>query len=261
MTSQLITGRRDVSNNEMLGAKVANALKKILTSLHFRRRVSVEEQRAQKDARFLRGTQIAYMIYEYFQATGGDEAVRGLSDLSNISLQNDDAQDFDKMGPSSCSSKWNTNGNGPGRFTQVKITGFCSASDCIGYVWTRECSKQRTTKRHIDQTMRTRNFRARREKRQRGEKKWQSAVSGKQLDSVQLDNVRKETHAVSVMIEHLATDAARRTIVLSCTKSASTDWRKETITKFRSHRRKSFRKRRPHCVPTFPEVKVHEPVM
>ena len=106
-----------------------------------------------------------------FQATGGDEAVRGLSDLSHISLQNDDAQDFDKMGPSSCSSKWNTYGNGPGRLTQVKITGFCSASDCIGYVWTRECSKQRTTKRHIDQTMRTRNFRARREKRQRGEKR------------------------------------------------------------------------------------------
>ena len=35
---------------------------------------------------------------------------------------------------------------------------------------------------------------------------WENAVSGKQLDSV-----RKETHVVSVMIEHLETDAIRDT--------------------------------------------------
>ena len=50
--------------------------------------------------------------------------------------------------------------------------------------------------------------------------KWENAV-GKQLDSVP-----KQTHEVSVMIEHLETDAIRdkkKTIVLSCTKSADTD--------------------------------------
>ena len=80
----------------MLDAMVASALKKLLnTHIHFRKRVSVEEQRAQKHDRFLRGRQIAYMIYEYFRATGAYETVRGLSTLFAISLQNEDVQDFD----------------------------------------------------------------------------------------------------------------------------------------------------------------------
>ena len=40
----------------MLDAMIASALKKLLnTQIHFRKRVSVEEQRAQKHDRFLRG--------------------------------------------------------------------------------------------------------------------------------------------------------------------------------------------------------------
>ena len=35
------------------------------------------------------------MIYEYFRATGAHEAVQGLSDLFTVSLQNDDIPDFD----------------------------------------------------------------------------------------------------------------------------------------------------------------------
>ena len=50
------------------------------------KRVSVEEQRAQKYDRFWRGWQIAEMIYEHFRATGAYEAVQGLSDLFNIRL-------------------------------------------------------------------------------------------------------------------------------------------------------------------------------
>ena len=76
MTSQSITGRREFTGYEVLHAKIASALKKILTSVHFRRRLLFEEQRAQKDDRFLPGRQIAYMIYEYFLATGADEATR-----------------------------------------------------------------------------------------------------------------------------------------------------------------------------------------
>ena len=67
MTSRSMTGRTDVTNYCMLDAMIASALKKIFTSVHFPRRVSVEEQRAQKDDRFLRGMQTAYMIYEYFE--------------------------------------------------------------------------------------------------------------------------------------------------------------------------------------------------
>ena len=95
LLTQSITGRRDFHDYHMVDSKIASALKKIITSVHFRRRVSFEEQRAQKYDRFLRGRQIAYMIYEYFRATGACEAVQGLSDLFSIRLQNDDVQDFD----------------------------------------------------------------------------------------------------------------------------------------------------------------------
>ena len=58
-------------------------------------RVSVEEQRVQKHDRFLRERQIAHMICEYVRATRAYEAVQGLADLFNRSLESDDAQDFD----------------------------------------------------------------------------------------------------------------------------------------------------------------------
>ena len=35
------------------------------------------------------------MIYEYFRATGADEAAQGLSDLFRKRLHDDDAQEFD----------------------------------------------------------------------------------------------------------------------------------------------------------------------
>ena len=87
--------RRDFPDCDVLDAMIASALKKLLTHVHFRKRLSVEEQRAQKDDRFLRGMQIAYMIYEHFRATGASEAVQGLSDLFRIRLQNQNAQDYD----------------------------------------------------------------------------------------------------------------------------------------------------------------------
>ena len=40
-------------------------------------------------------TQIAYMFYEHFRATGADEAALDLSDLFTVPLQGDDIQDFD----------------------------------------------------------------------------------------------------------------------------------------------------------------------
>ena len=80
----------------MIDAMIVSALKKLLnTQTHFRKRVSVEEQRAQEHDRISRGRQIAYMIYEYFRATGAYEVVQGLSNLFAVSLQNNDVQDFD----------------------------------------------------------------------------------------------------------------------------------------------------------------------
>ena len=61
---------------------------------HFRQKVSVEEQRAQNDDRFLRGRQIAFIIIDHFRSTGFYDGNQGLSDLFSIQMHNDDIQDF-----------------------------------------------------------------------------------------------------------------------------------------------------------------------
>ena len=57
-------------NFEVLDARIASALNKIIHNSHLKRRISLEEQKAQKQDRFLRGRQIAYLIYDYFRVTG-----------------------------------------------------------------------------------------------------------------------------------------------------------------------------------------------
>ena len=91
-----MTGQPNFPEFDMLDAMIASALKKLInTQSNFRKRVRVEEQRAQHSDRFLRERQIAYMICEYFRATGAYEAEQGLADLFTMSLQNDDVQEFD----------------------------------------------------------------------------------------------------------------------------------------------------------------------
>ena len=82
-------------NLEVLDARIASALNKIIHNSHFKRRISLEEQKAQKQDRFLRGRQIAYLIYEYFRVTGANDSVENYADLFTISLRNDDIQEFD----------------------------------------------------------------------------------------------------------------------------------------------------------------------
>ena len=71
---------------------------RIIHNSHFKRRISLEEQKVQKQDRFLRGRQIAYLIYEYFRVTGVNDSVENYADLFTIILRNDDIQEFD--------SKW-----------------------------------------------------------------------------------------------------------------------------------------------------------
>ena len=66
-----------------------------LPTSHFKRRLSLEEHKAQRQDRFLRGRQIAYLIYEYFRVTGATDSVENNSDLFTIALRNDDIQEFD----------------------------------------------------------------------------------------------------------------------------------------------------------------------
>ena len=85
-------------NFEVLDARIASALNKIIHNSHFKRRISLEEQKAQKQDRVLRGRQIAYLIYDYFRVTGIHDSVEIYTDLFTIVLRNDAIQEFD--------SKW-----------------------------------------------------------------------------------------------------------------------------------------------------------
>ena len=76
-------------NFEVLDARIASALNKIIHNSHFRRRISLEEQKAQKEDRFLRGRQIAYLIYDHFRVTGANDSVENYTDLFTIPLLND----------------------------------------------------------------------------------------------------------------------------------------------------------------------------
>ena len=74
---------------------IASALNKIIHNSHFKRKISLEEQKGQKEDRFLRGIQIAYLIYEQFRVTESHDSVENYADLFTISLRNDDIQEFD----------------------------------------------------------------------------------------------------------------------------------------------------------------------
>ena len=58
----------------------------------------MEEMKVHKEDRFLRGRQIAYLIYVYFRVTGANDPVENYADLFAVVLRNDDIQEFD--------SKW-----------------------------------------------------------------------------------------------------------------------------------------------------------
>ena len=85
-------------NFEVLDARIASAQNKIIHNSHFKRRISLEEQKAQKQDRFLRGRQIAYLICEYFRVIGANDSVENYADMFTISFRKDDIQEFD--------SKW-----------------------------------------------------------------------------------------------------------------------------------------------------------
>ena len=86
-----------MTNFEVLDARIASALNKIIHNSLFKRKISLEEQKDQKENRFLRGRQIAYLIYDQFRITGTDDSVENYTDLFTIVLRNDDIQEFDSM--------------------------------------------------------------------------------------------------------------------------------------------------------------------
>ena len=86
---------------ELLDARTASAFSKIIQNTRFKKKISLEEVKAHKEDRFLRGRQIAYLIYEYFRVTGANDSVENYADLFTVVLRNDMFREFD--------SKWNGN--------------------------------------------------------------------------------------------------------------------------------------------------------
>ena len=179
MTSRSVVGRTDFPDYDMLDAMIASALQKLLDKhVHFRRSVSVEEQRAQKYDRFLRGRQIAFMIYEHFRATGAYDAAQGLSDLFNVRLQNDDVQNFNTRWAQALLSASEVP-------TEMVLEGLYMSKlqDSVQHQTTWAMYEQEIIRnneqpnysrlkiavgRHIHQQLRTRNLRARNEIIERG---------------------------------------------------------------------------------------------
>ena len=63
---------------EVLDARIASALSQIIHNTRFKKKVILEEQKAHKEDRFLRGRQIAYLIYECFRVTGANASVENM---------------------------------------------------------------------------------------------------------------------------------------------------------------------------------------
>ena len=82
-------------NFEMLDAKIASALNKIIQNSHFKRKVSLEERKAKKEDRFLRGRQIAFMIYDCFRVTGAHDTVSDYAVLLTVTFHDENIQEFD----------------------------------------------------------------------------------------------------------------------------------------------------------------------
>ena len=83
-------------NFEVLDAKIASA--RIIHNTNSKEGSVWRNHKPQKAYRFLRGRQIAYLIYEYFRVTGANDSVENYADLFTIALRNDDIQEND--------SKW-----------------------------------------------------------------------------------------------------------------------------------------------------------
>ena len=93
-SSRSVAGKK-FPNFEMLNARIASALNKIIRNSYVKKKVSLEEQTAPKEDRFLRGRHIAYIINDYFRVTGARDPVLDYADSFSVTLRNDDVQDFD----------------------------------------------------------------------------------------------------------------------------------------------------------------------
>ena len=87
---------KDFPNFEMLDAKIASALNKIIQISQLKkRRLASRNRKPRREDRFLRGRQVAFMIYEYFRVAGAHDTVLDYADLFSVTLRDDNIQEFD----------------------------------------------------------------------------------------------------------------------------------------------------------------------
>ena len=86
---------KDFPNFEMLDAKIASALNKIIQNSSSKRRSHSRSRKHKKEDRCLRGRQIAFMIYDFFRVTGAHDAVLDNAELFWVTLHDDNVQEFD----------------------------------------------------------------------------------------------------------------------------------------------------------------------
>ena len=98
-------------------------------------------KKAEKEDRFLRGRQIAYLIYDHFWVTGSHDSVENYTDLFTVVLRNDDIQEFD--------SKWDGILLSMTKIplitawiVQNKNTRVWKTQDRIGIVWPGDSSEE-----------------------------------------------------------------------------------------------------------------------
>ena len=123
--------------------------------------------------RFLRGRQIAYVIYEYFRDTGAHEAVLDHTELFSISLQGDDIQDFDARWDQALLSTTEMPKGSILESLYKMRTRESAQSNSIGNVRTGHPSRsvetelsevKKMVRRYMDQMIRTRKFKVRNER-------------------------------------------------------------------------------------------------
>ena len=80
---------------EVLDARIASALNKIIHNSHFRRRISLEEQKGPERRPFPLWQADCLLDLRLLPVTGAHDSVENYADLFTISLRNDDIQQFD----------------------------------------------------------------------------------------------------------------------------------------------------------------------
>ena len=95
LKSSRSTDSKDFPKFEMLDATTASCFEQDHPEFHFKKKVSLEEQKAQKEDRFLQERKIAFLIYDCYRVTGVHDTVLDYADPFSIGLRNDDVQDFD----------------------------------------------------------------------------------------------------------------------------------------------------------------------